>query len=141
MTDPLDFGFMFRPLVSEADRQYKQAIILSVCGCFFGWVALEFMIIGLRISKSAVASYGEMAGLTIPFIFDALVLGRKFLSIDAIGVLLIIAVQAYIAFHKQQAANLKALEVKPDDNNFSSAPAEDKPQEDEEDEYKKVDDE
>ena len=58
------------------------------------------MIIGIRISKSAIASYGEMAGVTIPFMFDAFVLGRQFLTIDAIGVALIIIVQTYMAVQK-----------------------------------------
>ena len=105
VTQPLDFGFFLRPAAADpehafADQEYKQAILLSLVGCTFGWIALEFMIIGLRISKSAVASYGEMAGLTIPFLCDAFIFGRQFLAIDALGVVLIIGVQGFLAVQK-----------------------------------------
>lgn len=53
-------------------------------------MALEFMVIGLGISKSALASYGEMAGITVPFTFDIFVLQREFLTSDGLGLTLII---------------------------------------------------
>ena len=94
--DPIDFNFFFRadPLATKAEllatSEYKTALLLSLIGCCFGWIALEFMVIGLRISKSAIASYGEMAGITVPFLFDGLILGRKFLTTDGIGLALIV---------------------------------------------------
>jgi hypothetical protein len=48
------------------------------------------MVIGLNISKSALASYGEMMGITVPFIIDGFVFGRTFVSTDFIGLALII---------------------------------------------------
>jgi len=59
------------------------------------------MCIGLRISKSAIASYGEMVGITVPFLFDGLFLGRKFLAIDALGLTFIITLQVFNAYKKQ----------------------------------------
>ena len=108
--DPIDFKFFFRsdPLATEAelnaDAEYKTAVLLSAIGCCFGWMALEFMVIGLRISKSAIASYGEMAGITVPFLFDGFVLGRDFLTTDGIGLALIISLQTYNAIRKQTEA-------------------------------------
>jgi hypothetical protein len=34
------------------------------------------MVIGLRISKSALASYAEAFGVIVPFTFDAIYFGR-----------------------------------------------------------------
>ena len=51
------------------------------------------MVIGLQCSKSAVASYGEMAGITIPFIFDGFYFDRTFVSTDFMGLGLIIILQ------------------------------------------------
>ena len=56
-------------------------------------MGLEFMVIGLQISKSALASYGEMAGITLPFIFDAMYFDRTFVMTDFLGLGLIIILQ------------------------------------------------
>lgn len=48
----------FEPAI-ELTPLHREAITLAIIGTFFGWVALETMIIGLRMSKSALASYGE----------------------------------------------------------------------------------
>ena len=98
--EPLDWFFLFRDDTCEADTLYRKALLLSLCGCVLGWIALEFMVIGLQISKSAIASYGEMVGITVPFIFDGLFLGRQFLSIDALGLTFIITLQAFNAYKK-----------------------------------------
>ena len=79
--DPLDFSYFIldQNLSAEtidANEEYKYAVILALIGCFFGWLALESMVIGLKISKSAIASYGEMAGIVIPFIVDGFCFGR-----------------------------------------------------------------
>jgi hypothetical protein len=79
---------------------YRKALFLSFLGCIIGWFALEFMVIGLRISKSAIASYGEMVGITVPFLYDGLFLGRKFLAIDALGLTFIISLQVFNAIKK-----------------------------------------
>lgn len=89
--DPLDWFFFFKADYSDEDLKYRTALLLSLIGCVISWFALEFMVIGLRISKSALASYGEMVGITVPFIYDGLFMGRSFLSIDALGLTLIIA--------------------------------------------------
>jgi len=88
--DPLDWFFLFRSEYSEADILYRKALLLSLIGCVISWFALEFMVIGLRISKSALASYGEMVGITVPFLYDGLFMGRQFLAIDALGLTFII---------------------------------------------------
>ena len=41
------------------NQEYRSAVLLAFMGCFFGWLALEANIFGLRISKSAIASYAE----------------------------------------------------------------------------------
>jgi len=102
--EPLDWGYLFRDTTTtdaglEVEDEYKTAIYLSLIGCFIGWMALEFMVIGLGITKSALASYGEMAGIVVPFTFDALVLNREFLFTDFIGLALIVLLIAYQA-HK-----------------------------------------
>ena len=56
------------------------------------------MIIGLRMSKSALASYAEQVGIVVPFTFDVFVLNREFLKTDAIGLGLIVFLQAYQAY-------------------------------------------
>jgi drug/metabolite transporter (DMT)-like permease len=43
----------------NVDSEYQKAILLAVMGTIIGWIALELMIVGLRISKSALASYAE----------------------------------------------------------------------------------
>lgn len=62
---PFDFKLFVR---DESDfdseetlknQDYRSAVILAFMGCFFGWLALEANIFGLRISKSAIASYAE----------------------------------------------------------------------------------
>ena len=42
---------------AEVDPPY--ALLIAFIGCVIGWLALEVMVIGLRMSKSALASYGE----------------------------------------------------------------------------------
>jgi drug/metabolite transporter (DMT)-like permease len=99
-TDPLDFGFYFKHDPSTEDLKYRKAILLSFIGALCAWVAFEFMIIGLRISKSALASYGEMTGICVPFLFDIFYFVRKFLAIDALGLVLIVVLQVYNAIKK-----------------------------------------
>lgn len=107
--DPLEWGYFFRSTPSgpdialdTKDQDYTTAIQLSILGCFFGWIGLEFMVIGLNISKSALASYGEMAGITVPFIFDGLVMGREFVTTDFLGLLLIILLQIFRAIRSMK---------------------------------------
>ena len=59
-----------------------RALLFAGIGSIIGWLALESMIIGLRMSKSALASYAEQIGVIVPFCFDALALGRTFLKTD-----------------------------------------------------------
>mgnify|MGYP006114563743 CR=1 FL=1 len=103
-TDPLDFGFYFKHDPSAEDLKYRNAIFLAFIGALCAWVAFECMIIGLQISKSALASYGEMTGITVPFLFDIFYFGRKFLTIDAMGLSLIVVLQVYNAIKKQKEA-------------------------------------
>jgi len=56
-------------------------------------MGLELMVIGLQCSKSALASYGEMAGITIPFTFDGFYFDRTFVTTDFLGLGLIIILQ------------------------------------------------
>jgi drug/metabolite transporter (DMT)-like permease len=101
--DPFDFGMLTgssttdaagttdgKELAPSANSEYTTALLLAFGGAFFGWMGLELMVIGLNISKSALASYGEMMGITVPFIFDALVFDRTVVMTDMIGLALII---------------------------------------------------
>ena len=57
-------------------------------------MALEMMIVGLRMSKSALAQYGEQCGVVVTFLFDAVVFQRQWLRTDYIAVALITCLQA-----------------------------------------------
>ena len=61
---------IYEPFTRTDDPDYQNAIILAIMGTTIGWIALELMIIGLRISKSALASYAEQVGIVCPFLFD-----------------------------------------------------------------------
>lgn len=98
--EPLEWNFFFKSDPTEADIRYKQALLYALGASILAWVALEFMCIGLQISKSAIASYGEMVGITVPFLYDGIFLGRNFLSIDALGITFIITLQVYNALKK-----------------------------------------
>jgi hypothetical protein len=50
---------LYEPFSFTTDPEYSKALLLAIVGCSIGWMALELMIIGLRISKSALASYAE----------------------------------------------------------------------------------
>jgi len=75
-------------------------------------MALEFMVIGLGISKSALASYGEMAGITVPFTFDILVLNREFLATDGLGLTFIVVLQCFNAYKSIKKAEEEAKKKK-----------------------------
>lgn len=55
------------------------------------------MALGLLMSKSALASYAEQVGVVVPFVFDALELGRPFLKTDWIAVIIIIILEIVMA--------------------------------------------
>lgn len=93
-TAPIDWLYLFRSssddgVTSDADSAYTMAIVFALIGSVIGWMALEFMVIGLGISKSALASYGEMTGVVVPVTFDCLFFGRELLTTDIIGITLI----------------------------------------------------
>jgi drug/metabolite transporter (DMT)-like permease len=106
--DPFDFTYFFRDFASdpsiavdqlqmmenERDR-LKEAVVLAIIGATGGWVAIQSMIIGIRMSKSAIASYAEQMGVVVPYSVDVLAFGRQFLKTDGIGLLLIVTLQAY----------------------------------------------
>lgn len=96
----------------------KEAITLAFIGTFFGWVALETMIIGLRMSKSALASYGEQCGVTVTFTFDALYFGREFLKTDWIAITLILSLQMFQAWKSAQKAGDDISTVSEDNDKF-----------------------
>lgn len=78
----------------------------------FGWLGLELIVIGVNISKSAVASYGEMVGIVVPFLFDMAVLNRTFVTTDLIGLLLIVLLQLLRAFNSFSEQKRWELEKK-----------------------------
>jgi hypothetical protein len=80
-------------------------------GSIFGWIGLEFIVIGVNISKSAIASYGEMIGIILPFVFDMTALGRKFVLTDLIGLILIVLLQILRAFNSfKESEKTKTVE-------------------------------
>ena len=72
----------------EERQNYKKALLYGMLASIFGWVALETNILGIRMSKSALASYAEQSGIVVPLIIDFTLLGRQFLAIDGIGLFL-----------------------------------------------------
>uniref|UniRef100_A0A7S3FUH1 Uncharacterized protein n=1 Tax=Strombidium rassoulzadegani TaxID=1082188 RepID=A0A7S3FUH1_9SPIT len=132
-TQPFDFGYFVRDiceasypelsqeqlgeLTMERER-YKEAVMLACVGCVGGWIAIECMIMGLRISKSALASYAEQVGIVVPFTFDTFILQRDFLKTDGVGLSLIVILQGYQAYRS-------TIQSKGEIKNESSQPAPD----------------
>ena len=54
------------------------------------FAAVTCLVIGSHMTKSAIASYCEMCGLLVPFVFDALYFKRKVLYTDGIACTLLI---------------------------------------------------
>jgi drug/metabolite transporter (DMT)-like permease len=92
-------SYLFSPANTESSElsDPPQALLLAFIGCVIGWLALEVMVIGLRMSKSALASYGEQVGVVVPFLFDAIALCRPFLKTDWIAVCLILTLEIIMA--------------------------------------------
>jgi len=84
--------------LEEERQKYISAVYISIFGCLAGWAGLESMTVGLRISKSGLASYAEQCGIIVPFAFDILIFNRQFLATDGIGVALILVTQGYSAY-------------------------------------------
>lgn len=102
------------PLQPTANPPF--AILLAFIGCTIGWMAVEFMALGLLMSKSALASYAEQAGVIVPFCFDALALGRPFLKTDWLAVFIILILEVIMAMRsirkRGEAMKFKHLEIK-----------------------------
>lgn len=118
--EPLDFTYFFsdshpsdpnKELSMDSTSEYTQAIQLALIGSVIGWMAVEFIVVGLQMSKSAIASYGEMSGIIIPLLFDSFYFHRTFLSIDFIGLLLIVLLQLYTANKAIKIAREKAEKI------------------------------
>ena len=88
--------------VSGVQKDPMNALVLAAIGCVLGWLALEVMVIGLRMSKSALASYAEQVGVVVPFCFDAIALGRPFLKTDWIAVCLIMTLEVVMAMRSHR---------------------------------------
>lgn len=76
----------------------QQAFFYSFIGSFFGWVALECLINGAMVTKSALAKNAELCGVIVPVVFDCFWLGRQLMNTDALGLSLIILLQVYQAW-------------------------------------------
>lgn len=76
----------------------ETAFYYSFIASFFGWVALECLINGAMVTKSALAKNAELCGVIVPYAFDVFWLGRQFLNTDALGLVLIILLQVYQAW-------------------------------------------
>ena len=94
---PIDWFYIFQASKSQEDVEYLTAIQYALIGSILGWIALEFMVIGARITKSALTSFAEMTGMAVPFVYDGLILGRRYMMIDVLGIILIISLQIYNA--------------------------------------------
>ena len=73
------------------NEQWYISVFYGILGGLFGWLAIECLILGARMSKSAIASYAEQIGFVPPFVFDFLVLKRKFLITDFIGLFILVS--------------------------------------------------
>ena len=82
-------------------------MLLAFAAGFFGWLAVEAHVLGLRISKSAIASYAETIGIVVPLIFDTWYLGREVLKTDKIGLFLILSLQSFQAYSSMMKASEK----------------------------------
>ena len=101
--DPFNFGPS-----NDPNERWGLAAFYGLIGSICGWIALESLCTGLRISKSALASYAEQSGVLVPFTFDFLILHRPFLLTDGIGMSIIIifqSYQAYISVQKSKKEN------------------------------------
>ena len=107
--EPIDFGLIPRALFSSKelpadDSKALLAIFYGFLAGIFGWLAIDFMTIGVRISKSAISSYAEQTGIVLPFLFDIFFFGRQMLLTDALGLTLIVILQSYQAYLSMQEA-------------------------------------
>lgn len=123
--EPFDFGYFFGSADQSIENsglkttdKYPNALLMGFLGSIFGWLGLELVVIGVNISKSAVASYGEMVGIVLPFIFDMAVLDRTLVMTDLIGLVLIILLQLIRGFNSfkeqkqwQLKQNIKLMEA------------------------------
>lgn len=122
--EPFDFSYFSTPDPAatpageakelQPSSDYQAAIQLAFLAAFFGWMGLELMVVGLNYSKSALASYGEMMGVTVPFLVDGLVFGRQFVLTDYIGLALILVLQMYRAFKSMKEAAVEEESRKAD---------------------------
>lgn len=86
---------------------YPTALLYAFIGSFFGYLAIEFMIIGCRITKSALATNAEQCGILLPFAFDVFYLGRQFLLTDGLGLTLVVVLQSFLAYRSTIKAQEK----------------------------------
>jgi len=97
---------------SNEGKDSWDALGVALCGTTVGWLAVELIVIGLRMSKSALASYAEQCGVIVPFIFDAIALQRPFLKTDWVAVSLIVILEAAMAARsiRRKGDELKEVE-------------------------------
>ena len=84
-------------ILGEKKESPWDSIGFAICGSIMGWIAMELFVIGLRMSKSALASYADSCGILVPFMFDAIALKRPILKTDWIAITLIISLQITMA--------------------------------------------
>ena len=60
--EPFEYNFFYKILFKNPDeneKEYFYGLVLLIIGGTFGYLAIEFMIIGLKISKSGMAMFAE----------------------------------------------------------------------------------
>jgi len=67
-------------------------------GGVFGYLAIEFMIIGLKISKSGMAMFAEQLGVLVPITFDVIFMGFPLFKTNLLGMTLIVSMLSYQAY-------------------------------------------
>ena len=94
--EPFDITF------KTTSSDYIMGIGFAIIGGLMGFLAILSLTHGLAITKSALASYGEMSGIIVPFFVDCFYFDRQFLAIDAIACSIIISVQIFQAYKSIQ---------------------------------------
>ena len=72
------------------------AFAFGFIASLISWLAQECLVLGVTVSKSALATYGFQSGLVVPVVYDAFITKtHPLLFIDSIGLTLIIILQIF----------------------------------------------
>lgn len=80
----------------EVANMKLDAFFFAFLAALTSWLAQECLVLGVTVSKSALATYGFQSGIVVPVVYDAFIAKTHPLYIvDSIGLLLIIILQIF----------------------------------------------